>query len=87
MGLPGWNILRGHAISYSKQKPKERNIKEKSLQIAYEESTKMYEVDPTDFNQNCWNETKEVLEFSIAKQQKVLLSAQELVLMNIEKET
>lgn len=47
----------------------------------------MYEVDPTDFNQNCWNETKEVLEFSIAKQQKVLLSAQELVRMNIEKET
>jgi len=32
--------IRDYAISYSKQKAKERNIKEKSLQTTYEESNK-----------------------------------------------
>ena len=36
--------------------------KEKPLQTAYEEATKMYEADPTDLNQNRLNEAKEVLE-------------------------
>ena len=40
--------IRNHAISYSKQKAKERNKKEKSLQTAYEEAKKLYETDPTD---------------------------------------
>ena len=43
---PVWNWLkyniRNHAISYSKEKPKERNEKEKSLQTAYEEAKTLY---------------------------------------------
>ena len=35
--------IRDHAISYSKQKAKERIRKESELQAAYEEATKNYE--------------------------------------------
>ena len=54
--------IRNHAICYSKQKAKERNKKEKSLQTAYEEAKTLYEADPTDLNQNRLNEAKEAFE-------------------------
>ena len=49
-------------VIYSKQKAKERNKKEKSLQTAYEEAKTLYEADPTDLNQNRLNEAKETFE-------------------------
>ena len=54
--------IRNHAISYSKQKARERNAKEKLLQTTYEEAAKRYEEDPSTRNQNLLNEAKEILE-------------------------
>ena len=54
--------IRNHAISYSKQKAKERNRKLTELQTGYEEATKKFEQDPTPINQNCLNEAKEIFE-------------------------
>ena len=54
--------IRNHAISYSKQKGRERNAKEKLLQTTYEEAAKRYEEDRSTRNQNLLNEAKEILE-------------------------
>ena len=54
--------IRNHAISYSKQKAKEWNCREKLLKTIYEEATKKYEEDPSIVNQNLLNEAKEILE-------------------------
>ena len=48
--------IRNHAISYSKQKAKERSKEEKSLQNDYQIATKNFEEDPTVSNQNRLNE-------------------------------
>ena len=54
--------IRNHAISYSKQKAKERSKEEKSLQNDYQIATKNFEEDPTVSNQNRLNEAKDALE-------------------------
>ena len=54
--------IRNHAISYSKQKARARNAKEKLLQTTYEEAAKRYEEDSSTRNQNLLNEAKEILE-------------------------
>ena len=54
--------IRNHAIFYSKEKAKERRIKEESLQTDYQIATKKFEEDPTVSNQNLLNEAKDALE-------------------------
>ena len=65
--------IRNHAISYSKQKAKERNRKLTELQTAYEEATKKFEEDPTPINQNCLNEAKEIFEHFYQEKTKVII--------------
>jgi len=49
--------IRNYVISYSKQKARERNAREKLLQTTYDEAAKRYE-DPSTRNQNLLNEAK-----------------------------
>ena len=51
-----------HAISYSKEKAKQRNDKERQLQQEYKEATKLFENDPDHLNSSRLNEVKEKLE-------------------------
>ena len=53
---------RLHAISYSKEKAKQRNDKERQLQQEYKEATKLFEDDPNHINSSRLNEVKEKLE-------------------------
>ena len=54
--------IQNHAIFYSKEKAKERRIKEESLQTDYQIALKKFEEDPTVSNQNRLNEAKDALE-------------------------
>ena len=54
--------IRNHAIFHSKEKAKERRIKEESLQTDYQIATKKFEEDLTVSNQNRLNEAKDALE-------------------------
>ena len=51
-----------HAIRYSKGKAKQRNDKERMIQQEYEEATRRFEKDPSDYNRSRLNEIKEKLE-------------------------
>ena len=54
--------IRVHAISYSKNKAKQRKVEEMHLQNDYDKVTKMFESDPSDLNKIRLNEIKEKLE-------------------------
>jgi len=49
--------IRNYVISYSKQKARERNAREKPLRTTYDEAAKRYE-DPSTRTQNLLNEAK-----------------------------
>ena len=51
-----------HAIRYSKGKAKQRNDKERMIQQEYEEATRRFEKDPSDYNRARLNEIKEKME-------------------------
>ena len=54
--------IRLHAISYFKEKAKQRNYKERQLQQEYKEATKLFEDEPSHLNSSRLNEVKEKLE-------------------------
>jgi len=56
-----YNIIM-HAIRFSKEKAKQRNDKNMMIQQEYEEATRRFEKDPSDYNQSRLNEIKEKLE-------------------------
>ena len=54
--------IRMHTIRYSKGNAKQRNDKERMIQREYEEATRRFEKDPSDYNRSRLNEIKEKME-------------------------
>ena len=61
-----WDWLKcntqNHVTAYSKRKAKEKNEKERTLQIEYDAAAKLYENNPSALNKNHLNGAKESLE-------------------------
>ena len=54
--------IRMHTIRYSKEKAKQKTDEERMIQQEYEEASRRFEKDPSDYNQSRLNEIKEELE-------------------------
>lgn len=75
----GWSInIRRHAITYSKEKAKQRREKEKMIQQKYNEGTRLFENDPNNLSISRLIEIKEKLELFMQRKYGIIILAKAL---------